>query len=304
MCIIECTQSAMPAFRPPAGLPASGPVPIEPGNVNDAFLLQSWGAAKISQSEVADGLLGLAGSQTVEVSCVTSPTITVLVIDDEPQIRRAVRRAVAAVPAETLEAATGAMGIDVAASARPDAIILDLGLPDTTGLAVCQEIRRWSRVPVIVLSARHAEAEKVELLNAGADDYVTKPFGMEELAARVRAQLRRAQNELTPESTKTVSVGTLRIDLASRTVTRDGNPVRLTPIEWDLLRTFVTNRGRTLTHQQLFDAVWRRSHGDARLYLRVHLTNLRRKIEPNPAAPELILTESGVGYRFAGEGTS
>jgi two-component system KDP operon response regulator KdpE len=226
------------------------------------------------------------------------------VIDDEPQIRRAVRRAVAAVPAETLEAATGAIGIDVAASARPDAIILDLGLPDTTGLAVCQEIRRWSRVPVIVLSARHAEAEKVELLNAGADDYVTKPFGMEELAARVRAQLRRAQNELTPESTKTVSVGTLRIDLASRTVTRDGNPVRLTPIEWDLLRTFVTNRGRTLTHQQLFDAVWRRSHGDARLYLRVHLTNLRRKIEPNPAAPELILTESGVGYRFAGEGTS
>lgn len=232
------------------------------------------------------------------------PTVTVLVIDDEPQIRRAVRRALAALPAETLEAATGAIGVDVAAAARPDAIILDLGLPDMTGLAVCQEIRRWSRAPLLVLSARHAEAEKVTLLNAGADDYVTKPFGMDELAARVRAQLRRAQSETTPLPERAVDVGALHIELGSRTVTRDGVPVRLTPIEWDLLRTFVTNRGRTLTHQQLFDAVWRRSYGDARLYLRVHITNLRRKIETNPASPELIITESGVGYRFAGDGAS
>jgi two-component system, OmpR family, KDP operon response regulator KdpE len=235
---------------------------------------------------------------------VTSATVTVLVIDDEPQIRRAVRRALAGLPAETLEAATGAIGVDVAAAARPDAIILDLGLPDMSGLAVCQEIRRWSRAPLLVLSARHAESEKVALLNAGADDYVTKPFGMEELAARVRAQLRRAQSEVAPSTEQTLSVGGLYVDLAARSVTRDSVPVRLTPIEWDLLRTFIGNRGRTLTHQQLFDAVWRRSYGDARLYLRVHITNLRRKIETNPASPELIITESGVGYRFEGDASA
>ncbi len=228
----------------------------------------------------------------------------VLVIDDEPQIRRAVRRALAALPAEMLEAATGATGLDIAAAARPDAIILDLGLPDMSGIAVCEEIRRWSRVPLLVLSARHAESEKVALLNAGADDYVTKPFGMDELAARVRAQLRRAQGEGTEWAERAVTIGTLVIDLGARTVARDGVPVRLTRIEWDLLRTFVANRGRTLTHQQLFDAVWRRGYGDARLYLRVHITNLRRKIESNPAAPELIITESGVGYRFAGDAAS
>jgi two-component system, OmpR family, KDP operon response regulator KdpE len=232
---------------------------------------------------------------------VTAPPATVLVIDDEAQIRRAVRRALEALPAETLEAATGASGVDIAAAARPDAIILDLGLPDMSGLAVCEEIRRWSRVPVLVLSARHAEPEKVALLNAGADDYITKPFGLDELAARVRAHLRRSQSERAPWNERIVTIGTLVIDLGARTITRDGDPVRLTPIQWDLLRTFVANRGRTLTHQQLFDAVWRRGYGDARLYLRVHITNLRRKIELNPAAPELIITESGVGYRFAGD---
>jgi two-component system KDP operon response regulator KdpE len=235
---------------------------------------------------------------------VTAPPATVLVIDDEAQIRRAVRRALEALPAETLEAATGASGVDIAAAARPDAIILDLGLPDMSGLAVCEEIRRWSRVPVLVLSARHAEPEKVALLNAGADDYITKPFGLDELAARVRAHLRRAQSERAPWNERIVTIGTLVIDLGARTITREGDPVRLTPIQWDLLRTFVANRGRTLTHQQLFDAVWRRGYGDARLYLRVHITNLRRKIELNPAAPELIITESGVGYRFAGDAGS
>ena len=234
----------------------------------------------------------------------TASLVTVLVIDDEPQIRRAVRRALATLPAETLEAETGASGVDIAAAMRPDAIILDLGLPDMTGLAVCEEIRRWSRVPLLVLSARHAEAEKVALLNAGADDYVTKPFGMEELAARVRAQLRRAQSEGIAWAERVVTVGSLTIDLGARTVVRGGALVRLTRIEWDLLRAFIANRGRTLTHQQLFDAVWRRGYGDARSYLRVHITNLRRKIETNPAAPELIITESGVGYRFAGEDAS
>jgi two-component system, OmpR family, KDP operon response regulator KdpE len=235
---------------------------------------------------------------------VTGPPATVLVIDDEPQIRRAVRRALASVPAETLEAATGADGVDIAATARPDAIVLDIGLPDMSGLAVCEEIRRWSRVPLLVLSARHAETEKVALLNAGADDYITKPFGMDELAARVRAHLRRWQSEGTPHSDRVVTIAGLVVDLGGRTVTRDGTTIRLTPIQWDLLRTFVTNRGRTLTHQQLFDAVWRRGYGDARQYLRVHITNLRRKVEVNPASPELILTESGVGYRCVGDSAS
>jgi two-component system, OmpR family, KDP operon response regulator KdpE len=227
---------------------------------------------------------------------------TVLVIDDEPQIRRAVRQALAGLAAATLEAATGEEGLALAAAQRPDVVILDLGLPDTTGLAVCRELRRWSRVPLLVLSARHAESEKVALLNAGADDYVTKPFGMEELAARVRAQLRRAEGEGMPSADPVVRAGALSIDLRTRTVTRLGAPVHLTPIEWDLLRTFVAHAGRTLTHRQLFDAVWRQTHGNAQQYLRVHITNLRRKIETNPASPELILTEPGVGYRFAPDG--
>jgi two-component system KDP operon response regulator KdpE len=227
----------------------------------------------------------------------TNPTV--LVIDDEPQIRRAVHRALAGLPAETIEAATGAEGLALAAARRPDIVVLDLGLPDTTGLAVCRELRRWTRVPVLVLSARHAESEKVALLDAGADDYVTKPFGMEEFAARVRAQLRRVEGEHITWADPVVHAGSLTIDLRSRAVTRDRTEVHLTPIEWDLLRTFVAHAGRTLTHRQLFNAVWQQAHGNAQQYLRVHITNLRRKIEANPASPELILTEPGVGYRFA-----
>jgi two-component system, OmpR family, KDP operon response regulator KdpE len=226
---------------------------------------------------------------------------TVLVIDDEPQIRRAVRQALAALPAITLEAATGAEGLALAAAQQPDVVILDLGLPDAAGIAVCRELRRWSRVPLLVLSARHAESEKVALLNAGADDYVTKPFGMEELAARVRAQLRRAEGDGIALTEPVVRAGGLTIDLRGRTVERAGAAVHLTRIEWDLLCTFVAHAGRTLTHRQLFDAVWRQAHGNAQQYLRVHITNLRRKIETNPASPELILTEPGVGYRFAAD---
>lgn len=223
----------------------------------------------------------------------------VLVIDDEPQIRRALSRALVTLPASVLEAATGGEGADMAAAAQPDVVILDLGLPDMPGIEVCREIRRWSTVPILVLSARAMESEKVALLDAGADDYVTKPFGIGELTARVRAQLRRTEVERTPREHRVITAGPITIDLGARTVTRDGALVRLTRLEWDLLRTFVANRGRTLTHRQLFEAVWRRSHGNAQEYLRVHLTNLRRKIELNPASPELIVTESGVGYRFA-----
>lgn len=226
---------------------------------------------------------------------------TVLVIDDEPEIRRALRRTLSLLPAAVIEAPTGAEGIDRAVASQPDVVILDLGLPDVPGIEVCRAIRGRSNAPVLVLSARRSEAEKVALLDAGADDYVVKPFGLDELTARVRAQLRRAEAQHATATEHVVRIGPLVIDLDARAVTRDGARVHLTRIEWDLLHTFVAHRGRTLTHRQLFEAVWRRAHGNAQQYLRVHLTNLRRKIEADPAAPEIIVTESGVGYRMVPE---
>jgi two-component system, OmpR family, KDP operon response regulator KdpE len=221
----------------------------------------------------------------------------ILVIDDEMQIRRALSLALAPLCHTVAQAATGAEGIASAVAMAPDLIVLDLGLPDTTGAAVCREIRRWSSAPILVLSARHAEQEKVELFSAGADDYVTKPFGLAELVARVQAQLRRAKVSSTNATTPFVFDG-LTIDLVLREVRRDGALIRLTRTEWQLLKTFVSANGRTLTHQQIFDAVWAKSFGNPQQYLRVHLTNLRRKIEREPAAPRMIITEPGVGYRF------
>jgi two-component system KDP operon response regulator KdpE len=221
----------------------------------------------------------------------------ILVIDDEMQIRRALSAALAPLCHSVVEASTGAQGIEHAAASAPDLIVLDLGLPDTTGVAVCREIRRWSSAPILVLSARHAEQEKVELFSAGADDYVTKPFGLAELVARVQAQLRRARVSTHSATTPFIYDG-LSIDLANREVKRDGTLIRLTRTEWQLLQTFVAHTGRTLTHQQIFDAVWAQSYGNPQQYLRVHLTNLRRKIEREPAAPRMIITEPGVGYRF------
>jgi two-component system KDP operon response regulator KdpE len=223
---------------------------------------------------------------------------TLLIIDDEPQIRRAVRHAVERDVTTVVEAETGRTGIDLAASQHPDVIILDLGLPDTTGEDVCREIRGWSSVPIIVLSARHTDQEKVRLLDAGADDYITKPFSSDELRARTRAQLRRAKLSPRDES-KAITVDGLVIDLTKRSVSRDGQEIRLTPIEWALLRAFVSTRGRTLTHTQLFRMVWTRGEGDPQQNLRVHVANLRRKIERESLRPRLIITEPGVGYRFA-----
>jgi two-component system KDP operon response regulator KdpE len=223
----------------------------------------------------------------------------VLVIDDEPQIRLAVRDALRDVTARVDEAANGSAGVDAAASGRPDLVVLDLGLPDMQGVDVCREIRRRSAVPIIVLSARHSEHEKVDLLNAGADDYVTKPFSVLELAARARAQIRRAKSAAAAAtSTAPVSVGGLLVDTISRRVSRDGVQIHLTPIEWQILATLLASAGRTLTHQQIFDAVWGREFGSPQQYLRVHITNLRRKIEVDPAAPQIIITEPGVGYRI------
>ena len=229
--------------------------------------------------------------------------MTVLVVDDEAPIRRAVRHALAEqappIAGRVAEAATGAAALAHAAAERPALVVLDLGLPDMDGAAVTRELRAWSPAPVLVLSARHSEQEKVRLLDAGADDYLTKPFGPGELAARVRAQLRRANmraaggTELAP-----LKAGDLVIDFHRRVATRGGRPLGLTPIEWGILRTLAAEAGRTLTHKQIFDAVWARQFGNAAQYLRVHVTNLRRKVERVPSSPELIVTEPGVGYRF------
>ena len=226
----------------------------------------------------------------------------ILVIDDEPQIRRVVRNALEDGPVRVREAASAREGLDVAAAEKIDLIVLDLGLPDATGLEVCRDVRGWTTAPILVLSARHSDSEKVALLDAGADDYMTKPFSTAELQARVRAQLRRARlNGNTGEGSR-IDVGDVRIDLARRTVHRGAAIVHLTPIEWELLRVLATNAGRTMTHQQLFSQVWSRSHGDAQHYLRVHVANLRRKLERDPVRPALIITEPGVGYRFDPEG--
>ena len=225
--------------------------------------------------------------------------VSALVIDDEEHIRRVVRRALSEYFARVLEASTGAGGIDVAAAERPELIVLDLGLPDMDGRAVCAELRRWSTAAILVLSARHADEEKIALLDAGADDYLTKPFNTLELKARVRALVRRASPHKSLAGS-IITCGELSMDLAARTVTLAGRVVHLTPIEWDLTRELMTHGGRTMTHNQLFAAAWpRKSAGDAQQYLRVHVANIRRKIEANPIEPRYIFTEPGVGYRFA-----
>lgn len=221
----------------------------------------------------------------------------ILVVDNEVQIRQLLGRALEAEGAHVLEAATGLQAVAVAMTERPAVIVLDLGLPDQPGLAVCRQIREWSESAIIVLTARHADSEKVALLDAGADDYVTKPFSTTELMARVRAHARRAAS--TARSTQQViEIDGLRIDLRARVIERDGSIIHLTPTEWDLLKVLAGHAGLTLTHTQIFRAVWPTSAGDAQAYLRVHISNLRRKLERNQVRPELITTEPGVGYRF------
>ena len=211
------------------------------------------------------------------------------------------RDALAAADARVVEAETAALALSVAASQRPDLIVLDLGLPDASGLDVCRDLRTWSDVPILVLSARHADDEKVRLFDAGADDYLTKPFSTTELQARVRALFRRNARAMVSGGETVIRSGELEIDLSARSVKRGGRELHLTPIEWDLLRVMALDAGRTLTHRQLFTRVWSsRSHGDAQQYLRVHVANLRRKVEPDVLRPRYIVTEPGVGYRFIG----
>ncbi|MEP6833982.1 MAG: response regulator [Gemmatimonas sp.] len=223
---------------------------------------------------------------------------TVLVIDDEPQIRRVVRNALQHPSTRIIEAATAAEGLDAAAAEQPALIILDLGLPDRDGLDVCRDLRAFTAKPIIVLSARHQEREKVAALDAGADDYVTKPFSTAELQARVRARLRRTEEQSATNAPTVVATGTLTINLVQRSVRLRNEIVHLTPTEWELLRTLATHPNQTLTHNQLFAAIWGNAAGDAQQYLRVYVGQLRRKIEADPVRPQHIKTEPGVGYRF------
>lgn len=222
----------------------------------------------------------------------------VLVIDDEPQIRRVVRHALERDVARVIEASGGREGIDTAAAERPTLIVLDLGLPDISGVDVCRELRHWSSAPIVVLSARHSDREKVMLLDAGADDYVTKPFSTTEFQARVRAHLRRLHLTASAPADTPLKLDGLTIDLAKPALLKQGAAVHLTKTEWDVLRALIRHAGRTLTHRQIFTAVWGDSYGDAQQYLRVHIRSLRRKIEQDPVRPRLIVTEPGVGYRF------
>ena len=222
----------------------------------------------------------------------------ILVIDDELPIRRALRNALREVAKRVIEASSGAEGIDLTAAERPDLIVLDLGLPDMSGADVCEEIRRFATMPIVVLSARQSEQDKVSLLNLGADDYVTKPFSTKELLARIQAVVRRSGTRGASAPEGPIVAGELSIDVARRVLLRAGEPVRLTPIEWNILRALVLAAGRTLTHRQLFDAVWGKQYGDPQQYLRVHITNLRRKIEAQSSAPRFVVTDPGVGYRF------
>jgi two-component system KDP operon response regulator KdpE len=224
--------------------------------------------------------------------------VNVLAVDDEPQILRALRASLAARGHDVVTAPNGETALDVLATDPVDLVVLDLGLPGIDGVEVIRRMRGWSEVPVIVLSVRDAQADKVAALDAGADDYVTKPFDMVELQARMRAVLRR-KGPAESESPVIESEG-LRIDLAKRLVTLDGSPVHLTRTEFALLEQLATNPGKLLTHRVLLRRVWGDGYGDQSNYLRVYVAGLRKKLERDPSSPSLILTEPGVGYRWVG----
>ncbi|MFI2436456.1 response regulator [Streptomyces sp. NPDC018693] len=223
----------------------------------------------------------------------------VLVIDDEPQIVRALVINLKARKYEVDAAQDGAGALQLAAARHPDVVILDLGLPDMDGVEVIKGLRGWTRVPILVLSARHSSDEKVEALDAGADDYVTKPFGMDELLARLRAAVRRAEPAGSGEDDVVlVETDGFTVDLVAKKVNRGGKDVRLTPTEWHLLEVLVRNTGRLVSQRQLLQEVWGPSYGTETNYLRVYMAQLRRKLEADPSHPKHFITEPGMGYRF------
>lgn len=223
----------------------------------------------------------------------------VIVVEDEKQIRRFVRAALEGEGCHVFEAETARQGLVEAGTRKPDLVILDLGLPDRDGVEFIRDLRGWSELPVIVLSARTAEEDKIAALDAGADDYLTKPFGIGELLARVRAALRRRAKAGGDEAgAAQVEFGTVRLDLANRLIERDGQPLHLTPIEYRLLTVLVRNAGKVLTHRQILREVWGPSHVESSHYLRIYMGHLRQKLELDPTQPQHILTETGVGYRL------
>jgi two-component system, OmpR family, KDP operon response regulator KdpE len=230
------------------------------------------------------------------------PSPTVVIIEDEPQIRRFVRTALEAEGWQVHEADTAKKGLIEAGTRKPDLLVLDLGLPDGDGLDVIKDVRGWSGVPIIVLSARSDETDKIAALDAGADDYLTKPFGTGELLARVRANLRRPRNAATDgaalEDDPIFRFGEVEVDRTARIARRAGQEVHLTPIEYRLLSVLMANPGRVLTHRQLLREVWGPSHVDQSHYLRIYMGHLRQKLEADPTQPQHLLTETAVGYRL------
>ena len=227
-----------------------------------------------------------------------APQPRLLVIDDEVQIRRLLRVTLEAGGFDVREAETGGLGLSEAATAPPDGVILDLGLPDLDGVEVLRRLREWSRVPVLVLTVRDGEEDKIAALDAGADDYLTKPFSGRELLARLRAILRRARDTAEPAC---VAFGEIELDLAARVVRRAGREVHLTAKEYALLRLLAQHRGKVVTHRQILRELWGPNAEEHTHYLRVQMTHLRRKLEPDPAHPRHLKTDSGIGYRLADE---
>jgi two-component system KDP operon response regulator KdpE len=219
----------------------------------------------------------------------------VLIVDDDPQLLRALRVNLATRRYDVYTAADGANALTVAGQHPPDLVILDLGLPDLDGISVVESLRGWSAAPIIVLSARHTESAKVNALDAGADDYITKPFGMDELLARIRAALRRAASA---DDEPVVTTDAFTIDLAGKRVTTPAGDIRLTPTEWQFLEILVRHPDKLVSQRQLLRDIWGPSYESETNYLRVHMANLRRKLEPHPAKPRYLITEPGIGYRF------
>jgi two-component system KDP operon response regulator KdpE len=225
----------------------------------------------------------------------SQPATRVLIIDDERTIRRFLRASLSAHSYVVFEAASGEEGLNAVVTHRPDVIILDLGLPDLPGIEVTRQLREWTKIPIIILSVQEQETEKIAALDAGADDYLTKPFGIGELMARLRVALRHAARTAVEP---TFTVGALQVDLARRLVKEAGEIIQLTPTEYDLLKLMVTHAGKVLTHQQILRQVWGVGYATELHLLRVNISNLRQKIEPDPTRPCYILTEPGVGYRL------
>lgn len=223
----------------------------------------------------------------------------VLVIEDEAGIRKFLRTGLEGQGYRCIEASTGGEGVTQAATRSPDVILLDLGLPDLDGLAVVRRIREWSGIPIIVLTARGQEADKIGALDSGADDYVTKAFSMPELLARMRVALRHETRSQSDPETSVIEMGTLRIDLARRRVSMGGTPIPLTRLEYRLLITLAKHAGRVLTHEFLLREVWGPAYTSQSHYLRVYMAQLRHKLEPDPGRPRLLMTETGVGYRMS-----